>query len=972
MALACALAFAPGLAGTAGDPSLGGDKHYARANARPQNGTGADQGTYLPPLAGPQSEITGTVTAQEAGPTGFYVATVTDNGATQYYRSTTDTRGHFHLRLPKVTGLAKLLLFREFDKDGRPDQGASCLIGHQAHLENTEAVLNPPRIGPAIVEANTAYERGGFGQGLVQLHTRGTDALTSKVLLDGSDRGVDTLAASDSSMVGKLHDDVSLGRHRIGAQSGNQRTNEQLADVVTEHFDPIGALRPGQVSTVRLHIDGLGSDPARVRFTIGGAASVADGSDTATTPVVHDTAQVDIRAKEPGQLIVRTILLVSIPEIISKLPGGGIKLNVTPPPTEPPTPTPFPYTTTKPYGPGYVPPTCHPRADGYFEPSQGVWQDDSRFDDHPTKQITRPNRDVPHYNAELDMISFRDTVLVGVEHYRDKNGAEVRAWSHDHIRMNVVSDCSDPPKDVYMRFTLERGASPPGRIIYTSPVLAKIPLTGHRAPERSYFVFLDSDHGIPPPPLPPFRIPAFGEYLVKDELWSADGPTGLAMTVGGNVHGTHSLKVAFLAAFLLPTTDEEKKALDDESESLGIETGKYTPDYFPMQPHSFEGWALDPIDLSGTNIMNPTTEKYPWPGITEEAIAQHATFARSDRVDAELTRQLDALARTAGYERFVVVLSRPDFEAIIGPRSVGLAESKKLIYIRSGENYFTVMHELAHTLSYVWSSGEMTRDCSAPGDYHNKPVSWANGIRIDIAGAPGERRLFHSDYTIMGGNDASPLHTWIAQCTYWNLAKELRKKPDPPALLVRGIASRKGGVPGAIIWPFYDIDGVIDEQPRAAHSGEHWSFVYGGAGGRVLASFPFEPQWADENGRVRDVVSFSFQLPRMAGLSNIELHGPNGLLLRRAVSTQAPSVEISRPLISGVSARVSWTAKVEAGFQQASTVLYSNDSGRSYRPRVFEQPVTSATIKIDPTARHQRIKVIVTDGARSAERTLDF
>ena len=692
-----------------------------------------------------------------------------------------------------------------------------------------------PASGPAITEANTAYERGGYNRGLVQMQTRGTDPLHSKLLLDGSDKQLDTYGTSDMSIVGKLHDDTPLGRHTVGVQNGSQRLNDQQADVVTQQIAPLPPLKTGQVVPVHVHFDGLGKDRASVRFTVEGSASLADGSTTTVVPVdAKGDCQIQIRATQPGNLVIGTVLMVEIPPSLleqpeSPAPTPGTPVipaptdTPTPIPTEPPptrapphaTSTPPATTIEKPYGPGYRPPPCQPLADGSFEPVQGVWQDDPKFDDHPTKQITRPVLDVPNYIAELDMISYRDTLLFGVQRYRLKDGSPVRDWGHDIIHMTVVSDCSDPPVDVSMRFTLERGTATPGKLIYQSPPLAKIPLTGHHVAPRTFDIFLDADNGIPPPPIPPFRIAAFGEYLIKDELVTASGGTGLAVTVGGNVHGTYSVKMAFLAVTLTPADAAAAKAVDDASEQLGIMSGRYIPDYYPMQPHSIEAWALDPIDLSTSKAMTDPVEALNYAGATPAAIALHAQITRELAVKAELSKQADALTRLAGYQRYVVVLPKSDMETILGPGVLGMAMTQKLLLVREGQPYFVVMHELAHTLPYVWSEFQMDLECTEPGNYHNKVVLWANGFRIDTAGVPGPRQKKEYKEPFMGSGDEDR-YTWIAQCTYWNLAKALRKKPDPPVLLVRGLASRAGGKPGALIWPYYDIDGEIGLQSHPA------------------------------------------------------------------------------------------------------------------------------------------------------------
>jgi len=146
------------------DAALTSDPRFTHVKPAPGNGSGTDQGVFIAPIAH-QGELTGTVQSDQAGPTAFYVATVTSNGDQQVYQSKTDEHGHFHLRIPAIVGLATLLAFTEFDKRGKPDKGATCqIIDKPTHLEGTEAAQNVPASGPAITEANTAYERGGYNR----------------------------------------------------------------------------------------------------------------------------------------------------------------------------------------------------------------------------------------------------------------------------------------------------------------------------------------------------------------------------------------------------------------------------------------------------------------------------------------------------------------------------------------------------------------------------------------------------------------------------------------------------------------------------------------------------------------------------------------------------------------------------------------------------------------------------------------
>ena len=81
------------------DAMLTSDPRFAHVKPMPGSGNGTDQGVFIAPIAH-QGELTGTVQSDQAGPTAFYVATVTNNGDRQVYQSKTDDKGHFHLRIP--------------------------------------------------------------------------------------------------------------------------------------------------------------------------------------------------------------------------------------------------------------------------------------------------------------------------------------------------------------------------------------------------------------------------------------------------------------------------------------------------------------------------------------------------------------------------------------------------------------------------------------------------------------------------------------------------------------------------------------------------------------------------------------------------------------------------------------------------------------------------------------------------------
>lgn len=297
------------------------DPHFKNVQPQPGDGSGTEGGVFLPPLAGrgPHSLVTGTVLApdEKPGPKTYYLGVVDAQGHKLFFRGLTDAAGRLRFVLPRfIEGVVAVDLFRKFNRDGTPDAGARCLVANEpAHVADLQQLLHVPPRGPAVLEANSAVERGGNGQGLMALQTRGTDPLTSVVRLDGSTQYVDTLAASNESVLARVHDDAPLGVHRVTVRSSTGTTNAFATTVVTETFDRLPSLKPGQNATVTLHVGGLRpQDAAVVIFSVGGAARLVNGQPTATVPVVNGAASVDIRATNPGSLQIKTTLQVRSPD----------------------------------------------------------------------------------------------------------------------------------------------------------------------------------------------------------------------------------------------------------------------------------------------------------------------------------------------------------------------------------------------------------------------------------------------------------------------------------------------------------------------------------------------------------------------------------------------------------------------------------------------------------------------------------
>lgn len=291
-------------------PPLDRDPRYREEYASRENGTPNETGDYLPPVAGPQSEVTGTVLAAggESGPRDYVLATITESGTKHFWRGLTDTNGHFNFKIPE--GIASVLLFRHFDRNGEPDSGARCEVSSE-HVPNTLPLADQMIKGsPTIVDGDSSYEPAGDSHGIVHLGTRGTDPLHTRVLLDGSDRKIQTLGASNESVVAQMSPDTPLGRHKLALESDGEPSTAFPFDAVSLHADPLPPAESGAVETLTVHVAGIpASDSAVMYFQIGGAAQAAGPTEI---PVRNGVAQMKLRGIRAGQALIHYRLHVII------------------------------------------------------------------------------------------------------------------------------------------------------------------------------------------------------------------------------------------------------------------------------------------------------------------------------------------------------------------------------------------------------------------------------------------------------------------------------------------------------------------------------------------------------------------------------------------------------------------------------------------------------------------------------------
>lgn len=651
-----------------------------------------------------------------------------------------------------------------------------------------------------------------------------------------------------------------------------------------------------------------------------------------------------------------------------------------------------------------TPPACQTRAlDGWLSPSQGVWQDDTDFEDRVGKQISRledSSRIV--YHAEINMVANRDAVLTGLHHYQ-KSGKKVVVESRNFIILKGESDCSRSVP-VRLRFTI---TGPGGPFTFNGENTYQIPFEGQKQQSSQGFQIREAAvEGFPATST--FKFTGAGSYNVKAELIRIDtgAPTGLEMSVHGMVSTTQGPVVNFLPIRLGSSTNPDQ--LQETTEQLSKSSAMYVPDFYPLAPGGL------PTQVLG--LRNFTEDSIP---AISGGLFGSASYYRSEKLLTRIEETVTASAFLQGAGRVMAVLDEPDFRTIEGqdtaaatfargikPARSSLTFSWKVTFLHTKATIKNVAHELVHTLPNGWADDEMLAECGL--DYHNKEKPVANGIRLLRGGALGERLIKNHVTPIMdstGGLQESldiPLRKedlkphkykddttgeekewnyeqiWITQCTYRHLLLMLSgAPPDPPMLLVRGLIGRRGKLEAEFL-PFYDLMGYSDLTEGPA---KDFAIVLKDGAGKTLGTFPFLPAWTDFEGTFkRDLVSFTYRVPLLPNLAQIDLVGPGSAVLSSKKLTIAPpTLQVTSPTAgatitpSAGRVRVTWTASSSTpGARLLFTVLYSSNEGRTFDEQTLEAATTSFDVALSRGVKSHVVKIIATDGSRSSEATVRF
>lgn len=601
-----------------------------------------------------------------------------------------------------------------------------------------------------------------------------------------------------------------------------------------------------------------------------------------------------------------------------------------PPPASRPSPTPTPTAVV---------------TEGRFEPSQGVWQDDDYFADKPGKQLTRTGP--TSWKAELKMVVGRYTGLFGI-----------RADRRSRIRIMGTTNGTRLTR-VKFRFTLIQSEG--RRVVYEEPRAENsIPLEGPVGPVQPFEASLSASIG--PPDFRPFKIDRAGPYTIEAELIRADGrPTGLKATVSGEAIETHPPAFRIVPVVLSDPLDQSKE-LESEARFRSF-MGEGLDRVLPVQTDSIRVDADVTQDLRS---LEPGALSHLWSSTAD------LRRVRVDSLVAAMGQRFHTASSLTNGEHIAVLLSQKDFALTRDTsEAFAYAVSQKVFVIQPGATNYTLAHEFIHQTPFIWSEKGMLGECGM--NYHNSAdVSYGNGVEIFVHKINRKDR----QHAVMG--PAYGFDTWITQCSYWHLLNYLVKPPDPDLFLVRGYLAKNDQAVAGSFDKFYELQGEGD-LPSGVRSPDGVTIVVRDRANQVLAEYPFTPVWKNPDlDRDRMIVPFTFRIPSNPTAYRIELVSKNIVLDSRTISPHKPSLRITspvarenvRPMANGLS--VTWLATDADGDVLSYSVYYSPDNGENWRLVSYEQSNSSFVVAVRGRPRAARIRVIATDGTRSATDEVAF
>jgi hypothetical protein len=584
--------------------------------------------------------------------------------------------------------------------------------------------------------------------------------------------------------------------------------------------------------------------------------------------------------------------------------------------------------------------------DGWFAPTQGVWQGDEVFRDFEGKQLS--NTGPGQWNAELKMVAGRPTLIFGIR----KDG---------RFRVTISGTTNGTKRvSVKFRFKLIQGGTE--KILYTQPKAENhVRLDGPTGPDHPFATSMMVSRGIPT--YDPFTIDSPGPYRLEMELIRDDTgeETGLKVVVSGEAIQTFGPSVRVVPVVLSDANPPGWGGnLAHKAQILATRAEENIPCFFPVVPGGMR------VSAEGTRNFESTAPGWGRKLVSMLPFTDTTEEVQSDSLAAAIAQYFSTDASAGTGEKIFALLSDHDFDLTRrGGEAAAYAASSKYMVGRHDINYESLAHEVVHTIPYLWSSPQMVSIFGI--NYHNDADNqYGDGVEI---WPDGFRFLRKRIYAVMGSEHFGK---WITQATYYHLLDELRTKPDPELLLVRGYIAREGEQNAGFFIPFYETRGTADLESLSEEESKDWVIVALNKEGQELARYPLRPRWrvVDMNFE-RNILSFTHRIPALSDMEQVEIYGPMGRLDRRVKSASSPVIQIMSPsdgstVKASDTLGVTWKATDPDGDALTYLVYYSPDNGRTWRLESMDQEETSYEIPILKSVQKIRVRIHASDGFRSA------
>ncbi|MFC1774750.1 putative metal-binding motif-containing protein [Nanoarchaeota archaeon] len=544
--------------------------------------------------------------------------------------------------------------------------------------------------------------------------------------------------------------------------------------------------------------------------------------------------------------------------------------------------------------------------------------------------VQGPFADVDHFSS-LKLYEKVDNgeAIQHLQTVKGRYSVVTGALPNNEISIKGKSTYSE---DVPMKLVLTLEEDGKERIIYISDSVP-VKLAGECNQENDVNILLDTTHGIPEVP---FTFNEKGKWKMNLFFEAPDGKRTLLSTLNGETVETNSMEVSVIP-FVIDSSNNA--VLKKGAETTALDLYKYITDYFPISPFNINSYHNDVVksNLQLTPFSRATGN------LSQVAI----------RNEVAITNQFVQIANMLNMNKIIVVMDPDDWKSYLEEmynfRIIGLATNEKVIIAENPISVFVSMHELAHTLHFVWSDNEMINDCGI--NYHNQnpPLYLADGIQTSFEGQPIRYR-YDQFSDIMTITQDSKMNL----CTYYHVLNVLKEKiKDPRVILISGLVSKDGS---GELHSSYQLDGEIDE-------GEgNWKIQKKDKDGTVLGTQSFKPIYnihADgPRGTLeieKETTGFVIRVLDQEGVSQIDLVNPDGEVVDSLYYNDPPEFQVYQE--SGDDTYLYW----EGYGEYVYTIMAYKDG--HWELIDFETEATEAVIHGD----YEIIKIIASDGTQNTD-----